>query len=282
MKTAEGRELNKQNRKRKHEEQKAKAPRAAKETENKDTKPKQNNIEEGNEDTLAAENYLQSQASPLSKKQKKALKRRQQAADVPEVVAPADPSTLQLIADALPTTTATNSTDARPALNELESEYQFTSINIISSSHIQQKVTQALGILSIYPVIPPAKPAVVLFHTKAASAAKLITIAEITKREIGEKGGKWFQYNTICSVMEEKKVRSKRDKGEKKDSEGPKESSAMEVDREVDPESEDEAFETMKTPFERAIEGRPKIRSVPVMTLYLSRVRVDSLRKAYR
>jgi hypothetical protein len=37
----------------------------------------------------------------------------------------------------------------------------------------------------------------------------------------------------------------------------------------------------MKTPFERAIEGRPKIRSVPVMTLYLSSVRVDSLRKLH-
>ena len=218
---------------------------------------------------------------PLSKKEKKASKRRQQTADLADVAVPEDPSTRQFTADALPTTTATDSSDARPALNELESEYEFTTINVISSSHIQQKVTQALGILSVHPVIPPAKPAVVMLYSKAQVAAKLVTIAEITKREIGQNGGKWFQYNKLDSVVEEKEVNSKGEKGEKVNAESPKDSSAMEVDGEEDPESEGEAFETMKTPFERAIEGRPKIRSVPVMTLYLSSVRVDSLRKLH-
>jgi hypothetical protein len=217
----------------------------------------------------------------LSRRQKKALKRRQQTADLTDVAVPEDPSTPQFTADALPTTTTTASSDARPALNELESEYEFTSINIISSSHIQQKVTQALGVLSVYPVIPPAKPAVLILHSKAPVAVKLITIAEITKREIGRSGGKWFQYNKLDSVVEEKKVYSKGEKGEKANAENTMNSLAMEVDGEGDPESEGEAFETMETPFERAIEGRPKIRSVPVMTLYLSRVRVDSLRKLY-
>lgn len=41
------------------------------------------------------------------------------------------------------------------------------------------------------------------------------------------------------------------------------------------------AFETMKTPLERAVEGKPKIRAVPVMTIYLSRVRVDALKSAF-
>jgi hypothetical protein len=255
MNTPEGRELNKQNRKLKHNAQKA--AKAAKD----DNGPEA--------------------PRPLSKKEKKALKRRQQTADLTDVAVPEDPSTRQFTADALPTTTATDSSDARPALNELESEYEFTSINIISSSHVQQKVNQALGILSVYPAISPANPAVVMLQSKGPVAAKLITIAEITKREIGQNGGKWFQYNKVDSVMEEKKVNSKREKGEKVNAESPKDSAAMEVDGEEDPESEDEAFETMKTPFERAIEGRPKIRSVPVMTLYLSRVRVDNLRNLY-
>lgn len=44
---------------------------------------------------------------------------------------------------------------------------------------------------------------------------------------------------------------------------------------------EGDRFEVMKTPFERSIEGKVKIREAPVMTLYISRVRVDSLRRAY-
>jgi hypothetical protein len=250
MNTPEGRELNKQNRKLKHNAQKA--ARAAK------------------------DDHGPEAPGPLSKKEKKALKRRQQTADLADVAVPEDPSTRQFTADALATTTATDS-----SLNELESEYEFTTINVISSSHVQQKVTQALGVLSVYPIIPPAKPAVVMLYSKAPVAAKLITIAEITKREIGQNGGEWFQYNKLDSVVEEKKVNSKGEKGGKVNAESPKDSSAMEVDGEEDPESEGEAFETMKTPFERAIEGRPKIRSVPVMTLYLSSVRVDSLRKLH-
>jgi hypothetical protein len=255
MNTPEGRELNKQNRKLKHNAQKAAS--------------------------AAKNDHGPAAPRPLSKKEKKALKRRQQTADLTDVAEPENPLTRQFTADALPTTTATDSSDARPALNELESEYEFTSINIISSSHVQQKVTQALEILSVYPVIPPAKPAVVLLHSKAPVAAKLITIAEITKREIGQNSGKLFQYNKLDSVVEEKKVYSKGEKGEKTNAGNTKDSLAMEADGEEDPESEGEAFETMKTPFERAIEGRPKIRSVPVMTLYLSRVRVDSLRTLY-
>ena len=255
MNTPEGRELNKQNRKLKHGAQKA--ARAAKD-------------EPGPE-----------APGSLSRRQMKALKRRRQAADLSDIVVPEDPSTRQFTGDALPTTRATDSTGAHSVPNELESEYEFTTINVISSSHVQQKVTQALGILSVYPVIPPAKPAVVMLYSKAPVAAKLITIAEITKREIGQNGGKWFQYNKLDSVVEEKEVNSKGEKGEKVNAESPKDPSVMEADEEEEPESEGEAFETMKTPFERAIEGRPKIRSVPVMTLYLSRVRVDSLRKLY-
>jgi hypothetical protein len=254
MNTPEGRELNKQNRKLKHNAQKA-----AK---------------------VAKGDHGPESPRPLNKKEKKALKRRQQTADLADVAVPEDPSTRQFTADALATTTATDSSDARSTLNELESEYEFTTINVISSSHVQQKVTQALGVLSVYPIIPPAKPAVVMLYSKAPVAAKLITIAEITKREIGQNGGKWFQYNKLDSVVE-KKMNSKGETVGKVNAESPKDSSAMEVDGEEDPESEGEAFETMKTPFERAIEGRPKIRSVPVMTLYLSRVRVDSLRRLY-
>jgi hypothetical protein len=41
---------------------------------------------------------------------------------------------------------------------------------------------------------------------------------------------------------------------------------------------EEEGFETMKTRIERMVDGTDKVRAVPVMTVYLSRVRVEKLR----
>ncbi|EHL00054.1 hypothetical protein M7I_4136 [Glarea lozoyensis 74030] len=57
----------------------------------------------------------------------------------------------------------------------------------------------------------------------------------------------------------------------------------MDVDRGEKSEDgeEEDSFEVMKTPFERAVEGTLKIRAMPVMATYLSRVRIESLRKKY-
>lgn len=108
-----------------------------------------------------------------------------------------------------------------------------------------------------------------MLHSKAKVASKLITVVEIAKREIAASGGKWFQYNVVGTVMEEKK--EKKASGQSKDDvEGEKEGS-----------DEEEGFETMKTPFERAIEGKAKVRAVSTMTTYLSRLRIEGLRKTY-
>ena len=186
---------------------------------------------------------------------------------------------------------ATDVTNASPPIGALETIHEVTSMSILSSAHIQQKVIRVLEILATFPHVPPAKPSVVMLHSKAPVASKMITIAEISKREIAKKGGKWFQYNRVESVLEEKKespnkARGKNAKvatGEVREKETETEKKSVEVDKEADSESEEEAeaFETMKTPFERAIEGRPKLRALPVMTLYLSRIRIDSLRRTY-
>lgn len=129
-------------------------------------------------------------------------------------------------------------------------------------------------------------------------ATKAVTVAEIAKREVARGGGKWFQYTSVQEVMVE--VERKGDGMEKKKEEKKKEKKkgegigsgsgegvggedgdGDEVEDEVEDEEESTAFETMKTPFERAIEGKPKIRGVPVITIYLSRHRIDSLRKTY-
>jgi len=68
---------------------------------------------------------------------------------------------------------------------------------------------------------------------------------------------------------------------------GPKTSADMDA-MEVDDNEEDQAmvddessFETMKTALERAIEGKPKVQAVPIILIFLSRVRNDSLRGAF-
>jgi hypothetical protein len=171
---------------------------------------------------------------------------------------------------------STNANAGCQVLTGLENTHDVTTMSIISSSHIQQKVTRALDILSEYPAVPPAKPKVVTLYSKAAVTSKMITIAEIVKREIAKAGGKWYQYNKLNKVVEEKVEKAGSARTEK--STGEDVSMAENGDDGAGQESEEE-FETMKTPFERAIEGKPKLRAIPVMTVYLSRVRIDTLRK---
>jgi hypothetical protein len=95
------------------------------------------------------------------------------------------------------------------------------------------------------------------------------------------RGEKWYQYNKVEQVLVERKEEGKdlRENNEKgKEEEG----GTVGLDnKEEEDEEEEEAFETMKTPFERANEGTAKVRAVPVMTIYLTHARIDELKKAY-
>lgn len=178
-----------------------------------------------------------------------------------------------------------------PLHDELERTYATTTISVISSASIQKKATRALEVLALHETSKDTRmggqegekrDTLVVLHTKAKVASKLITIAEIVKREVGEKGGKWFQYNAVGSFVEtlpakpvpDTKAKSTSNDKHKTGTNGTEEA-------EADEEGEEESFETMKTPFERAIEGTPKVNAVPTMTIYLSRVRIETLRKEY-
>jgi hypothetical protein len=168
---------------------------------------------------------------------------------------------------------------ASQTLINLSATHEVTAMNIISSSKIEKKVTRALEILSVYPTPDGEKPRVVMLHAKAAVGTKVISIAEITKRDIA-KEGKWFQYTCVESLMEE--VKAKPSKDVEKDMKGEADGGEERGEGEGE-ESEEEttAFETMKTPWERANEGKVKVRAVPVIRVYLARFRIESLRKAY-
>ncbi|OBT42826.1 hypothetical protein VE00_08140 [Pseudogymnoascus sp. WSF 3629] len=115
-----------------------------------------------------------------------------------------------------------------------------------------------------------AKPVIVIAWAKAKSAGKLVSVVEVVKRELGMGGGVWFQYSGVGEGFEG----VPRDGGEGDGDEGQGKEGG-------DVEMEEEGFEKMKSRIERAIEGTEKVRSVPVMTVYLSRVRVEALREAY-
>lgn len=156
-------------------------------------------------------------------------------------------------------------------IGTLKTTYDVTDMSIISSAKIEAKVTRVLETLakfSFMPVVPPCKPNIIYLHAKAPCASKLVSILEIAKRTIAEKKGKWYQYTQLGEVKEER---------QREVTNG----DAMMIDDDTTADTTDFRFETMKTPFERATEGRPKIRAVPFLGVYLSRVRVESLKKLY-
>lgn len=151
---------------------------------------------------------------------------------------------------------------------DITPSHQTTHISILSSSKIQKKVKSTLSILSTFSFSDPS-PHVVLLSARSNAVNKLIGIAEIVKRELAKNGKKWYQYNVLAgleNIVPRKTEVEEEEKGE-----------------DVEMEDDEEAFETMKTPFERALdaEGRPKIKCIATVTLYLSRVRIESLKRTY-
>lgn len=169
-----------------------------------------------------------------------------------------------------PASTSNASPANTESLGDLASTHDVLRMSIISSTQIEKKVTAILKHLDT-----PDKAAVVMLHSKAKVASKLISVVEIAKREIAAGGGKWFQYNAVEGLLEEN---SGGEDGEDEGGVKVGKADGMNVEEE---DEEEESFETMKTPFERAIEGKAKVRAVPGMTTYLSRIRIEGLGKKY-
>ncbi|KAL5321872.1 hypothetical protein ACEPPN_009835 [Leptodophora sp. 'Broadleaf-Isolate-01'] len=189
-----------------------------------------------------------------------------------------------------------------PIFPGLEDSHTVTTMSIISSSHITKKVSRILELLSISPSSPSEegegngkssgkdkgrgkekKDSVVMMYAKAPVVSKVVSVAEIVKREIGKEGGKWFSYCAVGEVIRERGEQDRNGKGGREKIQGQERGKENVDEGEGSEEEEEEAFELMKTPFERALEseGKPKVRAMPVMSLYLSRVRIEGLRKAY-
>ena len=154
-----------------------------------------------------------------------------------------------------------------------------------------------------------------MLHAKASAASKLVSVVEIAKREVEMQGGKWWQYCSVHGKVEEmrekkgknlcgeEKVPDRHDeiatethfeKGEDGTGQGGQEEEVEEegkeggVDRKMEDEEEEEAFETMAPKEVKTnpagsprLEERKKVRAIPIMTIYMSRVPVPELKQLY-
>ncbi|KAF2972433.1 hypothetical protein GQX73_g1071 [Xylaria multiplex] len=191
-----------------------------------------------------------------------------------------------------------SSDDDAKVLSAIETRYEVQLQSVISSSKMKQRVVAMLRHLtppttasSTEPTLNTAvsKARVSVLRAKAAEAGKLISIAEIAKREIekerpasddtaseagqGSKTGRWFQYIALGEELQQRKREEGNTIIEETVLGGP---GAGKQD-----DDEDHEFEVMKTPFERAIEGQPVLRGVPVMSLFLSRSPIEELKRRY-
>ncbi|KAI0395455.1 hypothetical protein F5Y17DRAFT_199306 [Xylariaceae sp. FL0594] len=170
-------------------------------------------------------------------------------------------------------------------LDAVDARYHVRLHSVISSSKIQNRVSAVLRHLTLTPTSPSTKRNISVLRAKAYDVNKLVSIAEIAKREIekekrttidgsgNEGAGTWFQYIVLGEEMQQ----SNRCEG-----------STVIYDTvigSIDPGQEEPEqnteFEVMKTPFQRAVKGRSILRGLPVMSLFLSRSRIEELKKRY-
>ncbi|OTA70194.1 hypothetical protein K449DRAFT_393202 [Hypoxylon sp. EC38] len=158
-----------------------------------------------------------------------------------------------------------SSTEDVKTLQAVESKYEVQVHSIISSSKIQKKV---VSVLQHVTSSTTKKTTISILRAKAPDAGKLVSIAEIAKRELEkrtEDGCVWFQYIALGEELKE----IPRGEG-----------NTIIEETKLDGPDEDD-FEVMKTPFQRAIEGQPRLRGVPIMSLFLCRASIEELKKRY-
>ncbi|KAI9674357.1 MAG: hypothetical protein M1829_003759 [Trizodia sp. TS-e1964] len=168
--------------------------------------------------------------------------------------------------------------------------YELSTQRIHSGSSMEKKIQQVVGTLSRFSWAQPgAKPALVAVYAEGKAASKAVGVVEIVKRQIGEGGGTWFQYSMVrgeaarpTGVVKQKLPNWGVEKEEVVD---------VDVDMDAMDLEEDAAFEVMRDPPAAAAtaagvsadaEGKQtRGHEVPVIVIYLSRVRVKELKGLY-
>lgn len=143
----------------------------------------------------------------------------------------------------------------------LQTTHNLVELSVSSHHEISNRTSAVISRLQNSEQSPDdQKTVVVKLTAKAKAAGKLISIVEIAKRQLASEGIKCFQYTALDSEIIEIE---RHPKNHKQDIVGEDES--------------DDAFETMGEVKPSAT----KKRSMPVLTIYLSRASVKELKIAY-
>lgn len=158
-------------------------------------------------------------------------------------------------------------------LGELQKKYKVLDTSVISSSKIEKKVSSILAHLGRFDFVDLAVlPGIMMLHARASDTGKMTSVIELVKRRIGESHQPWYQYNRLYEVSSEGR---------------PKQQPSQTVIEETvlgenEDDGEDDDFEMMDTPFERALREKPVAETMPYMSIFLSRIPVPELQaKSY-
>lgn len=137
-------------------------------------------------------------------------------------------------------------------------QYDLLSINVISSTQIANRVAAILAHLKLQNAAEATKTPLVSLKARSRVINKLITIVEIAKRQSNAENVKIYQYNEMGSELVAVKTNSD------------KAAAGADIDHATD---EEPAFQTMPEP--------DKMHHSPTLSIYLSRVPIDALKRMY-
>lgn len=198
--------------------------------------------------------------------------------------------------------TPTTATSLPDEVQHLQSQYEFSTMSIISSSKISAKAKTLIERVEKFTFASvKAKPGVVVVTAKAPVASKMISIIEISKGDIAKRGGKWYEYSKLHSELLDVKPKQKqrplggRTLADRGNPQVTSEAAIAELDQplkgttsdrmEIDEDDSEDGgviFETLEPPSKvTLISERPKVRSTPMMTIYFSCVPVPGLKELY-
>lgn len=185
---------------------------------------------------------------------------------------------------------------------EITKTHKLMELGVISSSEIKRKVTQILSFLArINFADISSKPGMVQLHGDGPTTGKAISVVEIVKAELEKDGSKWYQYSTVKPQMTliprangVTKGRGGQTVAEWERSGKPHAVKADDPEQEAEPALDDmadedaDAFEYMDTDPKPDVSGMAgpsdqthKMRNVPRIVIYLSRVRSEYLKGIY-
>lgn len=150
-------------------------------------------------------------------------------------------------------------------MRELSPKYNTVTVNVISSSKIQQRVTSIKNSLA---ASTSEKPVIVLVHSRPRETCKVITIVELCKRL---NGVKVHQYNELFELPEDQVKPNPRDKID--------ETVLPRKDGDDSEESDEDDFEVMQqSRFVNAVIPTGPARKTKSLRVFLSVVPIPELK----